>query len=72
MAHKNQTQKIWKRKEDFSLELDMPKVIKSDVSFQLMFGAAEDTKEEKRIINKYNEKHITSVYMEQELKIWFI
>tara|TARA_R110000850_G_scaffold93690_1_gene198224 strand:- start:856 stop:1074 length:219 start_codon:yes stop_codon:yes gene_type:complete len=72
MAHKNKTQKIWKRKEDDSLELDIPKVINSDIGFQLMFGMAEDTKEENRLMRKSYDKYLTSVYMEEEIKIWFI
>tara|TARA_R110002153_G_scaffold216472_1_gene369027 strand:- start:335 stop:553 length:219 start_codon:yes stop_codon:yes gene_type:complete len=72
MALKNTTQIIWKRKEDDSLELDLPKVINSDIGFQLMFGMAEDLKEERRIVRTHISKYSTNVYVEQELKIWFL
>jgi hypothetical protein len=42
MALATKHQVIWKRKgtEHEGLELDLPKIIKSDISFQLMFGPA--------------------------------
>jgi hypothetical protein len=40
MALATKHQVIWKRKgtEHSGLELDLPKIIKSDIGFQLMFG----------------------------------
>jgi hypothetical protein len=34
MARKNNTQEIWIRNKDFSLELNLPKVINTDIGFQ--------------------------------------
>jgi hypothetical protein len=50
----------------------LPKVINSDIGFQLMFGMAEDIKEERRIVRTHISKYSTNVYVEQELKIWFL
>ena len=71
MALKNRTQNIWTRKEDDSLELNLPPIINTDIGFQLMFGMKEDIKEEKRIIRKHTTKYSTTIYVEEELKIWF-
>ena len=54
------------------LVLNMPKVISSDVSYQLMFGMKEDTKEERRIIRENDNKYSVSIYEEKELKLWFL
>ncbi len=72
MAFKNKTQIIWIRDKENNLELNIPKVIKSDISFQLMFGMPEDTKEERRIIRRHLTKYSTTIYIEEELKIWFL
>ena len=53
MARKNNTQEIWTRNKDFTLELKLPKVINTDIGFQLMFGLPEDSKEERRIIRRH-------------------
>tara|TARA_R100000388_G_scaffold38056_1_gene29470 strand:- start:981 stop:1199 length:219 start_codon:yes stop_codon:yes gene_type:complete len=71
MARKNNTQEIWTRNKDFTLELKLPKVINTDIGFQLMFGLPEDSKEERRIIRRHITKYTTTVYLEEELKIWF-
>tara|TARA_R110000744_G_scaffold320603_2_gene426754 strand:+ start:3171 stop:3389 length:219 start_codon:yes stop_codon:yes gene_type:complete len=71
MAYKNQIQTIWKREEDDSLTLQMPKIINSDISFQLMFGMAEDPKEEKNKIRKHHNKFTLNQYTEKHIKIWF-
>ena len=58
-------QEIWERKEDDSLVLVLPKIINSDIGFQLMFGHREDHRvEEKRLednANKYNCKTYINV-----------
>ncbi len=71
MAYKNQTQTIWKREEDDSLTLQMPKIINSDIGFQLMFGMAEDPKEEKNKIRKHHNEYSCEEYTEKNLKKWF-
>lgn len=35
-------QEIWEREEDDSLRLVMPKIINTDIGFQLMFGMSEN------------------------------
>lgn len=71
MAKKNHHQTIWKREEDDSLTLKLPKIINSDIGFQLMFGMAEDYKEENRLIRKHHQKYTLNVYTEKHIKIWF-
>ena len=41
MAKDTIHQKIWKRTEN-GLEISIPKIIRSDIGFQLMFGKNED------------------------------
>jgi hypothetical protein len=72
MAFKNKTQIIWQRDKDNNLELNIPKVINSDIGFQLMYGMPEDMKEERRIIRRHLTKYSTTIYLEEELKIWFL
>jgi len=72
MANRNTTQVIWIRNDREELVLNMPKVISSDVSYQLMFGMKEDTKEERRIIRENDNKYSVSIYEEKELKLWFL
>jgi hypothetical protein len=71
MAFKNKTQIIWQRDKD-NIELNIPKVINSDIGFQLMYGMPEDMKEERRIIRRHLTKYSTTIYLEEELKIWFL
>jgi len=53
-------QEIWERREDDSLELVMPKIINSDIGFQLMFGMAENqicySNKQSQNNNKYDVK----------------
>ena len=72
MARKNKTQEIWIRNKDNTLELNLPKLINTDIGFQLMFGLPEDSKEERRIIRRHITKYSTNIYLEEELKIWFL
>ena len=64
MAKDTIHQKIWKRTEN-GLVLCIPKIIKTDIGFQLMFGHREDYRvEEKRIednANRYQAKTYLSI-----------
>jgi len=71
MSKKNHHQTIWKRNDDDSLTLKMPKIINTDISFQLMFGMSEDNKEENRLIRKHHQSYTLNVYTEKHIKIWF-
>ena len=51
MPNKTKSQVIWHRKLDGDhddLELRMPKIINSDIGFQLMFGVSIDSQEDLR------------------------
>ncbi len=58
-------QEIWKRTEN-GLELVMPKIINSDIGYQLMFGYREDHRIERDRLEKNAEKYTTAIY-ESEL-----
>jgi|21_taG_2_1085346.scaffolds.fasta_scaffold75856_2 hypothetical protein len=63
-------QKIWKidssvYEYDLSdVKLDLPKIINTDISFQLMFGLPEDGRIEKERIRKHHESWTPTVYKE--------
>jgi|TARA_R100001198_G_C5188613_1_gene182189 hypothetical protein len=56
-------QEIWERKEDDSLVLVLPKIINSDIGFQLMFGFRESQRDykDKQTINNNNYKPKTYI-----------
>lgn len=55
-------QEIWKIKEDDSLELDLPRIINSDIGFQLMFGYRENNESYCDKLYKNNNKYKVKVY----------
>ena len=58
-------QEIWKRTKN-GLELVLPKKIKTDIGFQLMFGHREDYRvEEKRIEDNAN-RYLAKTYLDVE------
>ena len=58
-------QEIWKRTKN-GLELVLPKNIKTDIGFQLMFGHREDYRvEEKRIEDNAN-RYLAKTYLDVE------
>ena len=63
----NQTQVIWKRNEEDELELVLPKIIKSDISFQLMFGEKESYKVAEMKFNKHCKSYQVEFYDIKEL-----
>jgi len=67
MAKDTIHQKIWKKTEN-GLMLCIPKIIKTDIGFQLMFGKNEDYDYEQSIVNKHHEKYCAITYNEKELK----
>ena len=71
MAKDTIHQKIWKRKEDDSLELSIPKIINSDIGFQLMFGMNEDYDYEKSLIKKHHDSNSPTIDKEDQLKDLF-
>ena len=63
MAKKNLHQTIWKRNDDDSLTLKMPKIINTDISFQLMFGIVRRLQRRKQIDQKTSSIiHIECIY----------
>jgi len=54
-------QKIWIRKNDKPV-LKLPKIINSDIGFQLMFGYYEDYRKYVDKCNKYNYNYYTKIY----------
>lgn len=71
MLKKNRHQIIWKRSDE-GLEMIIPKVIKSDINYQLMFGPEEDKEEERRRIKKHHERENIKVVSLEEIKIRYI
>lgn len=55
-------QKIWKRNENDELELEMPKVINTDISFQLMFGWPICYDTDKMWKQKHDESYYTKTH----------
>lgn len=66
---------VWKRegKEHDDLVLCMPKIIKDDISFQLMFGVLPDRNEDKIRTDKHHIDHAsrTKVYNSNEIKEFY-
>ena len=58
-------QEIWKRTEN-GLELVLPKKIKTDIGFQLMFGYREDKRTEEKRLKENDEKYFTKTYLNIE------
>jgi hypothetical protein len=57
-------QEIWKRKEDDSLVLILPKIINTDIGFQLMFGFRECYRTEKEKELKNNNRYDSKTYLD--------
>lgn len=57
-------QEIWERREDDSLKLVLPKIINSDIGFQLMFGFRECHKTEKEKELKNNKSYDSKTYLD--------
>lgn len=62
MIKSTKHQEIWERKEDDSLVLILPKIINTDIGFQLMFGFRECYRTEKHKEYKNNQKYKVKVY----------
>ena len=62
-------QQIWEAQEEGNT-LKLPKVINSDIGFQLMFGPAENRELEVRKEREQAEKYNTKQYTEEEVTIW--
>ena len=58
-------QEIWKRTKN-GLELVLPKKIKTDIGFQLMFGHREDYRVEKKRIERNADRYFTKTYLDVE------
>ncbi len=64
MPNKTKSQVIWYRKLDGDhddLELRMPKIINSDIGFQLMFGVSIDSQEDLKKIKRHHENYAKDV-----------
>jgi len=55
-------QEIWIRKEDDSLELDLPEIINTDIGFQLMFGYRENYQSYVNKLKRNNNTYRVKVY----------
>jgi len=58
-------QEIYKRTEN-GLELVLPKKIKTDIGFQLMFGYREDKRTEQKRLQENNDRYFTRTYLNIE------
>ena len=58
-------QEIYKRTEN-GLELVLPKKIKTDIGFQLMFGYREDKRVEQKRLQENNDRYLTKTYLNIE------
>ena len=58
-------QEIWKRTKN-GLELVLPKKIKTDIGFQLMFGHREDYRVEEKRIERNADRYFTKTYLDVE------
>ena len=58
-------QEIYKRTEN-GLKLVLPKKIKTDIGFQLMFGYREDKRTEEKRLKENDEKYFTKTYLNIE------
>ncbi len=56
-------QEIWKRTKN-GLELVLPKKIKTDIGFQLMFGHREDYRLEEKRIERHADRYFTKNYLD--------
>jgi len=59
-------QKIWKRDENDQLVLDLPKIINTDIGFQLMFGWPLDYDTDKQRNQKHNNSYGAKSYNVKE------
>ena len=58
-------QEIWKRTKN-GLKIVLPKKIKSDIGFQLMFGHREDYRVEEKRIDENADRYFTKTYLNIE------
>ena len=58
-------QEIYKRTEN-GLKLVLPKKIKTDIGFQLMFGYREDKRVEQKRLQENNDRYLTRTYLNIE------
>ena len=58
-------QEIWKRTEN-GLELVLPKKIKTDIGFQLIFGYREDKRTEQKRLQENDNRYFTRTYLNIE------
>jgi len=58
-------QEIWKRTKN-GLKLVLPKKIKTDIGFQLMFGHREDYRVEEKRIDENANRYFTKTYLNIE------
>ena len=58
-------QEIWKRTEN-GLELILPKKIKTDIGFQLIFGYREDKRTEQKRLQENDNRYLTRTYLNIE------
>lgn len=58
-------QEIWKRTEN-GLELVLPKNIKTDIGFQLIFGYREDKRTEQKRLQENDDRYFTRTYLNIE------
>lgn len=62
---------IWKSSDEGN-RMIIPKVINTDINYQLMFGPVEDKEEERRRIKKHHEREDIKEISLDELRIRFI
>tara|TARA_R100001443_G_scaffold5020_2_gene13675 strand:- start:207 stop:422 length:216 start_codon:yes stop_codon:yes gene_type:complete len=65
MPRRTLSQLIWKSTEN-GAQLRMPKTIKSDINFQLMFGEAESHNEQTQRESRHLENYDCKVYRDIE------
>ena len=58
-------QEIWKRTEN-GLKLVLPKKIKTDIGFQLIFGYREDKRTEQKRLQENDDRYLTRTYLNIE------
>ena len=58
-------QEIWRRTEN-GLELILPKKIKTDIGFQLIFGYREDKRTEQKRLQENDNRYLTRTYLNIE------
>tara|TARA_R100000781_G_C3990469_1_gene96732 strand:- start:262 stop:483 length:222 start_codon:yes stop_codon:yes gene_type:complete len=58
-------QEIWKRTEN-GLKLVLPKKIKTDIGFQLIFGYREDKRTEQKRLQENDNRYLTRTYLNIE------